>query len=121
MKRVVVFDDSRTVRMFVQMALSERGYEVETFAEPYEYTPSEAEPPDLVLLDVNMDEFFGTDLVGHMRQNWPGEPLIYLYSDLPEGELAQKAKSCGADGYISKSWGFDGLLAAVHKLRKRSA
>ena len=113
MKRVVIFDDSRTVRLFVRMALEENGYQVEAHEDPSGFSPDEQQPPDLVLVDVNMDEYFGTDLVAHFRHNWPGHPLIYLYSDLSELELQKRVKACKADGYISKSWGFDGLVESV--------
>lgn len=116
MKSVVVFDDSRTVRIFVEMSLQQIGYAVETFSDLGNFTPREGAPPDLVLLDVNMKEFFGTDLLAHIRQNWPGQPLIYLYSEMEEEKLRQMVDSSDADGYISKSWGFDGLVDTVRNV-----
>lgn len=113
--KVLAIDDSRTVRLFVEMTLREAGYEVETIADLAEYTPCEDAPPDLVLVDVNMNEFLGTDLVAHIRQNWPGAPRVLLYSELPESELQQRADNCGADGYICKSDGYDGLVESVRR------
>lgn len=116
MKRVVIFDDSRTVRMFVQMALSQAGITVNAYEELSQWESDEGLPPDLVLLDVNMQGFFGTDLLAHIRKNWPGHPQIYLYSDLPEQELSILAETRGADGYICKGWGYEGLVKAVERV-----
>ena len=109
---VVVFDDSRTVRMFVEMTLSDQGYKVQACSDLSGFQAAE-QAPRLVLLDVHMDEFFGTDLIASIRQNWPGDPLIYLYSDMEEEKLRDKMMASGADGYIAKSWGFEGLIEAV--------
>lgn len=113
MTRIIAIDDSRTVRMFVEMTLKQVGYDVQSCADLFEITPEAGRPVDLVLVDVNMDEFLGTDLVAHIRQNWPGESLIYLYSELSEPELEQRMQRCGADGYISKRSGYDGLVDQV--------
>lgn len=114
--KVLIIDDSRTVRMFVKMTLAEVGYDVAPLEDLFDYDPETKPVPDLVLVDVNMEEFLGTDLVGHIRQNWPGTTQICLYSDLPEEELERRAECCGADGYISKSWGYDGLVNQVREL-----
>ena len=116
MTDIVVFDDSRTIRMFAQMSLGELGYEVESFADLRHFEPSNDDTPRLVLLDVHMDEFLGTDLLAHIRQNWPEQPLIYLYSEMDEAQLRDTMHTVGADGYISKSWGFDGLVREVQKV-----
>ena len=118
MTDIVVFDDSRTVRMFVEMSLGQLGYQVEAFAELGEFQPSDDDAPQLVLLDVHMDEFLGTDLLAHIRQNWPDGTLIYLYSDVAEDQLRDTMHSVGADGYIAKSWGFEGLVKTVRNVIK---
>lgn len=112
MTDIMVFDDSRTVRMFVEMTLSQHGYAVDTFYDLR--TLDKGSPrPKLVLLDVHMDEFFGTDLLAHIRQLWSDPPRIYLYSEMAEAQLEQTVEDSGADGYISKSWGYEGLVDAV--------
>lgn len=115
MKSVVIFDDSRTVRMFVQMALGQAGMTVQAYEELSQWEADEKGEPDLVLLDVNMQGFLGTDLLAHIRKNWPGQPLIYLYSDMKEEELSELADTRGADGYICKAWGYQGLVKAVEQ------
>ena len=115
MTKIIAIDDSRTVRMFVKMTLGQVGYDVETSDELFDFAPDDDPPADLVLIDVNMNEFLGTDLVAHIRQNWPGPPLIYLYSELPEEQLADEVRTCGADGYISKRWGYEGLVDEVQR------
>ncbi len=41
---------------------------------------------------------------------------IYLYSDVGERELENRARACGADGYIAKQWGIEGLVSTVQTI-----
>ena len=69
--------------------------------------------PDLILLDINMPELFGDDVVAFFRGEWHIDAPIYLCSDIPEEELQARAASAGADGYICKGWGLDALVQRV--------
>jgi hypothetical protein len=41
---------------------------------------------------------------------------IYLFSTLPDSELAERAKAAGIDGFISKNRGTDHLVTEVRKI-----
>lgn len=58
---------------------------------------------DLLLCDVNLPGLSGTRICQMIKQSLP-EVSIYLFSNVPERELEKLARSCGADGYISKNW-----------------
>lgn len=68
---------------------------------------------DLILVDVNMPEMFGDDVVEFLKIQRGVQSKLVLYSDIPEHELSEKAKNAGADGYILKSGGIEALL---HKI-----
>lgn len=70
---------------------------------------------DLVLVDVNMPEMYGDDVVEFLKVQRQLKARLYLYSDIPEDELAAKAKNVGAEGYITKA---SGLEAAVEIIQK---
>src|SRR5262245_5083335 len=105
MKNVLVIDDSRVVLDVTRIALEGNGYRVNTLLEPGEFDPKAQGVPDLVLVDVNMPQFFGDDVVDYIRSAWELDSPILLFSNIAEEELRDRAKRCGADGYISKQWG----------------
>lgn len=99
--RVLVIDDERLVLERAGEALRTVGCEVITSAEPGLPDGVAPESIDLVLLDVNMPDYFGDDLVGVLPELGIRAP-IYLYSSIDERTLRQLAARSGAAGAISK-------------------
>jgi DNA-binding response OmpR family regulator len=120
MKRIVVIDDSALVLKAARKALEGAGYDVTTFEEPGDFDPDRTGRPDLILVDVNMPQFFGDDVVSYIKDTWMLEAPVLLFSNVPERELADAARRCGADGYISKHKGLDELVATVRALLEKS-
>jgi DNA-binding response OmpR family regulator len=71
---------------------------------------------DLILVDVKMPEAFGDDVLDFLRSQRKVQSKLVLYSDLPETELAQKARDCAADGYICKGKGLENAVADVLRM-----
>ena len=69
--------------------------------------------PDLLLVDINMPKFFGDDIVTYIKDTWNLTAPIFLFSNVSEQELEQACTRCGADGYISKGWGVEAMIASV--------
>lgn len=59
--------------------------------------------PDLMLLDINMPEVSGLDMLEFLRRRaeWKDLPIIMLSSEAAEVTV-DKAIALGADGYVSK-------------------
>ena len=113
--RVLVIDDSPMTVQLLSQALLGAGLEVDTATDLAALDARLAEHSfDLVLVDVNMPEMYGDDVVEFLRASRQIKARLFLYSDLPEDELSEKAAKAGADGYIAKSYG---LEAAVEKIR----
>jgi DNA-binding response OmpR family regulator len=115
-KRVAVVDDSTIVLKTVRHVLTKAGFEVITMNEPQQRSLVGGGTVDLILVDVNMPQVYGDDLPSFFRDVWGISAPTYLYSDLEEGELARRAQSAGATGYICKSWGPDELVRRVTQL-----
>lgn len=114
--RVLVIDDSPMTVALLSQALSGAGLEVDTATDLAQLDARlAAHTFSLVLVDVNMPEMYGDDVVEFLRHQRQIKARLFLYSDLPEEELAGKAAKAGADGYIAKSYG---LEAAVEKIRE---
>lgn len=115
--RVLVFDDSQMLVELTVRALQGAGYDAHGALNVATLEEKLATGPfDLILVDVNMPEMFGDDVVEYLRAQQKTNAKLVLYSDVPEAELSRKAESSGAFGYISKSLGVDGMIAEVSKV-----
>ena len=96
--------------------VQEAGYGFTGFLDPGEFGSHKNAPLDLLLVDINMPYFAGDDIVRFVREEMGVVAPIYLYSESSEEELQDKAKRCGADGYICKGWGLDRLQETVKRI-----
>jgi CheY-like chemotaxis protein len=71
---------------------------------------------DLILVDVNMPEMYGDDVIEFLRVQRNIDSKLILHSDISAEELAQRAKSSGASGFIPKSLGLEATLSEIAKL-----
>jgi DNA-binding response OmpR family regulator len=113
---VVSIDDSRTVLATVRAAFERLGVEVVTAEDPSELAPGVFQRADLIVVDVQMEQVFGDDVVSFLRGTWQVEAPIYLYSSLPQDELDRRAAAAGADGAVCKSRGVQALVDHVKHL-----
>ncbi len=112
-KQIVIIDDSQLVLKMTRLALEDVGYRVTTFEDPGAFEPSLVGTPDLMLVDINMPQFYGDDVVNYIKDTWNLASPIYLFSNVSDKELAEAVARCGADGYISKRWGMEEMIASV--------
>ena len=118
-KKILVVDDSRTVRQQLEGILTEAGYEVVQAADGVEGVESIASHPDLslVICDVNMPKMNGVEMLAHVKQDPKnaGLQVLMLTTD-GQPALVARAKAAGARGWIVKPYKQDLLLATVRKL-----
>ncbi|MBL8937932.1 MAG: response regulator [Archangium sp.] len=113
--RVLVIDDSPMTVQLISEALTAAGIGVDAAGDLAALDARlDANTYELVLVDVNMPEMYGDDVVEFLRIQRKLTARLFLYSDLPEQELIEKTKNSGADGYVAKS---QGLEAAVETIR----
>jgi two-component system chemotaxis response regulator CheY len=118
-KKILVVDDSRTVRQQLGGLLTEAGYEVVQAADGVEGIETIATTPDLslVICDVNMPKMSGVDMVAHVKQDAKNASLqVLMLTTEGQPELITRAKAAGARGWIMKPYKQDLLLATVRKL-----
>ena len=117
MSRVLVIDDSPMLVELTVRALTAAGYQASGAMDLASLEQKLAEgPAALILMDVNMPEMFGDDVVEYLRSQKKVTSKLVLYSDIPEQDLATKARASGADGYILKGGGLEAVLDGVIKL-----
>lgn len=115
-KRVLVVDDSFTVRELERKLLDHHGYEVEVAVDGMDgWNALRNGRFDLVVSDIDMPRMDGIELVRRIRQD-PGlksmPVMILSYKDREEDR--QRGLDAGADYYLTKgSFESDALLDAV--------
>ena len=119
--RVLVVEDSATMRGFVTAALEAAG--------PYAVTQAESgfhalkilprARYDLVITDINMPDINGLELVRFIRESeaHKGTKLIIISTDGREADRDRGMK-LGADAYLTKPFTPEALLAVVRGLIK---
>lgn len=65
---------------------------------------------DLMLVDLQMPSLKGDQLISVIKESCKNPPKIVLMSAHDAGVIAQKAKECGADGYLQKMPPFSTIL-----------
>lgn len=115
--RVLIIDDSPMLVELTLKALAGAGIDAHGAMDLASLDQKLSEQPfDLILVDVNMPEMFGDDVVEFLKSQRGVCAKTILYSDLPEGELRVKAKAVGADGYLTKSSGLEALLELIGQM-----
>jgi len=104
MKKILVVDDDRTLRITLTRALENMGYQVEQVSSGAEALEACVKnPPDLVVSDVMMPEMDGIEFCRRLRATPSGQlmPFIFLSG---KGELEDRihGHSIGADDYLIK-------------------
>jgi two-component system sensor histidine kinase and response regulator WspE len=118
-RRILVVDDSITVRELERRLLQNEGYEVDVAVDGMEaWNTLRLEQYDLVVSDVDMPRLDGIELVKRIRADarlGRIPVMIVSYKDRPEDRMA--GLQAGADYYLAKS-GFrdDTLIQAVRQL-----
>lgn len=122
-KRILVVDDSLTVRELERKLLSNRGYDVTVAVDGMDgWNMVRAQDFDLIVTDVDMPRMDGIELVTLIRKDprlQSMHVMVVSYKDRPEDR--QRGLDAGADYYLGKSsFHDDALLDAVEDLIGRA-
>jgi serine/threonine protein kinase/CheY-like chemotaxis protein len=116
--RIVIAEDSEVVRMAVSRLLTRKGFEVSEHPDGQAALEAvHADPPDLVLSDIQMPRLDGLDLTRELRKKFDKRSLpIVLISVLSEEEDIVSGLEAGANDYLVKPYRNAELLAKVSVL-----
>jgi twitching motility two-component system response regulator PilG len=115
-RRVLVVDDSETIRRSAEIFLRLTGLEVILATDGFDALSKICDfNPDLILVDIMMPKLDGYQMCQIVKQNpaYATTPVIMLSSkdgvfDRARGRIA------GSDQYLTKPFTRDGLLSAVN-------
>ena len=113
---IVVVDDDRQVVRFLKQALEEGGYSVAaTTSSRQALALIRARAPDLLILDLNMPEPNGFDLLRIERAQLPYLRILVISGYL-RGEQLEAARFLGAFGTLEKPFTAEGLVSKVREI-----
>ncbi|MDH5300950.1 MAG: response regulator [Gammaproteobacteria bacterium] len=118
MAKIMVVDDSDTLRKVVSMALVSAGYEVIEACDGKDaLSKLTGEKINLIISDVNMPNMDGITFVKEVKKlaNYKFTPIIMLTTESEEGKK-QEGKDAGAKAWVVKPFKPDQMLDAVQKL-----
>ena len=117
MKKILVVDDSETIRQQVKQALAATGYEIVEAVDGVDGLEKlrAIADLDLALCDVNMPRMNGLDMIAEVQRTGPKIPILMLTTE-GQPSLIKRARDAGAKGWIVKPFKPELLVAAVTKL-----
>jgi chemosensory pili system protein ChpA (sensor histidine kinase/response regulator) len=116
--RVLVVDDSISIRKYVQRFLDRSGYEVEVAPDGMQALDTMGKVKfDAVITDLEMPVMHGYDLIAEMKRNpaLMNLPVIVLTSRAGE-KHRQKALEMGAQDYLVKPFEEQEMISALKRL-----
>lgn len=117
-KKIMIVDDSVSIRKSVSFVLSQEGYDVIEAEDGLDgLKKAEATPVDMVITDINMPNMNGIELVTNLRliAHYKFVPIIALTTESQDSKM-QEGKAAGATGWIVKPFTAEKLTAIVKKL-----
>lgn len=117
MKKILVVDDSPTVRKQVGTALGQAGFEVVEAVDGIDAIAKVDATIAMMICDINMPRMNGLETIEKLRADgrWNAMPVVMLTTE-GQPALIERAKKAGAKGWIIKPFKPDLLVAAVRRL-----
>jgi CheY-like chemotaxis protein len=112
MPRILIIDDDAGVRGVLNVMLSRAGYEVTAAANGEEgLRAAQAQPPDLVLLDIEMPGMNGFDVCSHLKTDTLLKDVpVFIMTGRPVAGVPALALAVGAVDLLTKPFEREDLL-----------
>ena len=117
-RKVLIADDEPSIVTALEFLLQRAGYESRVARNGDEALKAiEADPPDLVLLDVMMPVASGYEVCKRIRERpeWAGIKVVMLSAKGRDAEVA-KGMAMGADLYVTKPFSTRELMEQIATL-----
>jgi two-component system, cell cycle response regulator DivK len=118
MKRILIVEDKASSRELLRAVLENQGYAVREAADGEEaLQKARAEPPDLILLDLQMPIRSGYDVLKELRAEprFAAIPIVAVTASAMQGDR-EKALAAGFNGYLTKPLPLHNLRSEIQRL-----
>lgn len=115
--KVMIIDDSKTIRRTAETLLQSEGYEVVTAIDGFEALAKIAQTnPDIIFVDVMMPRLDGYQTCALLKNNQQFQHIPVIMLSSKDGLFDQaKGKIVGSDQYLTKPFSKEELLEAVRR------
>lgn len=116
--KILVVDDSATIRQQAGMFLRSKGFEVLEAQDGQQgYETAQSEDVALMLVDVNMPVMNGIEMIGKVRQlDKHAKTPIFMVTTESSKAKVQEGKAAGATAWMVKPFNPDLLMKAITKV-----
>ena len=118
MKKILVVDDSSSMRQMISYTLKSAGFDVIEAVDGKDgLDKAKKQPLDAVLTDQNMPNMDGLTLVSQLRglPNFQKTPIIMLTTEASD-DMKMRGRAAGATGWIVKPFDPQKLLEVMKKV-----
>jgi DNA-binding response OmpR family regulator len=117
-KKILVVDDEDDILNFLELVLSEKGYQVATASGGQEaLTKAQLERPDLVLLDIMMPQMDGWEVLKLLRvDEATAQVPVAMLSARTEARDRVQGLQEGAIDYICKPFSLSELIGKIEAI-----
>jgi heavy metal response regulator len=117
--RILVIEDEKKIADFIRRGLKEEGYSVDTAYEGQTgLFLAKTNDYDVILLDIMVPKVDGLTLCKRLREEKVSTPVIMLTARNTVEDKVTGLDS-GADGYLTKPFAFEELLARVRAILRK--
>ncbi len=114
--KILLLEDDIILQEIIEEFLTEKGYEVESFYDGGKALDAIGENRyDMLLLDVNVPNIDGFEILSYLREIGNTTPAIYITSLAGIDEL-KKGFDLGADDYLKKPFELEELRARIEHI-----
>ena len=114
---ILIADDEAPIRLMLRTTLESEGYAICEAADGAEALEMiEREPPDLLILDLNMPRVDGMAVLEQMKAMTGARPRVVVLTAYGSIATAVKATRLGAEDFLEKPVTPTALREAVHKV-----
>ena len=120
MNRILVIEDNPMIVKSLQFKLEKDGYKVVIAEDGREAMKLLSEQPfDLILTDLMLPFVTGNQLIQHIKEKFPGLPVIVLSTSKQEN-IIMDSFNLGVDDFITKPFNPTELSLRVKRLLKKN-
>ncbi len=120
--RILYIEDDFSNRLLIRRVLTAEGYDLtEADNAMVGIDMAISDPPDLILMDINMPELDGFTATQRLRdvETLKNIPIVALTANVMQGDK-EKTLKAGCDGYIQKPVDIDKLPDEIRRYLEKS-
>ena len=112
---ILVVEDDPQVAQLIALVLKRNGYPSQIVSDGQSaLQEAKAKRPSMIVADLSI-KGMGGDALCHALKSQPETKEIPYIVVSGDGDIADKARRCGADAYMGKPFEFDDLIRLVKK------